>query len=535
MAMFGPTGRLPSDTKKDFSRGPSADIKRSVFDRSHGVKTTIDAGYLYPILFDQVYPADTFQLEIHGFGRLNTPIHPIMDNLYLETFSFFIPYRLVWDNWQRFMGERDPNPDSSIDYLCPQITEQTVASGDLYDYFGLPIGTDISFNNFAGRCYNLVWNEWFRAEWIQDSVTVDKDDGPDTYSDYTLLKRGKRFDYFTSALPYPQAGNETVTVPLGDSAPITGLGKFDQTFSSPGVSVYETDGTGTTTYADAELIGTGPTSRYWYAEQDPNNTGFPNVRADLSQAVGASINSLRESFQLQSFLERSQIGGQRYKEIIYSMFGTLTGDSRLDRPEFLGSSRHRINVTPIPQTSSTDATTPQANMSGYGTVGFSGNKWSKSFVEHGAVLTVACVFSDLNYFQGIPKEWSYRDRYDFYWPAFAHLGEIGIENKEIYVQNTADDTGIFGYQEKYAELRYKNNQITGLMRPNVANTLDSWHLAQDFTSLPSLNSSFIEENPPIDRVVAVTDQPTLLLDLYFKMRCGRPMPVYSTPITLSRF
>lgn len=213
MVAFGPTGRLPSDTKKDFSRGPQANISRSVFDRSHGVKTTIDAGYLYPILFDQVYPSDTFQLEIHGFGRLNTPIHPLMDNLYLETFSFFIPYRLVWTNWQRFMGERDPNPDSSIDYLCPQITNQTVASGDLYDYFGLPVGTQISFNNFAGRCYNLVWNEWFRSEWIQDSVVVDKDDGPDTYTDYTLLKRGKRFDYFTSALPYPQAGSESVRLP----------------------------------------------------------------------------------------------------------------------------------------------------------------------------------------------------------------------------------------------------------------------------------------------------------------------------------
>lgn len=525
MVAFGPTGRLPSDTKKDFSRGPQANVQRSVFDRSHGVKTTIDAGYLYPIYFDQAYPSDTFQLEAYGFGRLNTPIHPIMDNLYLETFYFFVPYRLLWTNFQRFMGERDPNPDSSIDYLIPQITNHTVVSQTLYDYFGLPIGTQIDFNNFAGRAYNLVWNEWFRSEWLQDSVTVDKDDGPDTASDYVLLKRGKRFDYFTSALPNPVAGGESVTLPIGGSAPLTGVYANTQTYGAI-PTVYATDGTA------SEAI-TGATGVY-YAE-DPSNPGFPNMRADLSAVTGATINQLRESFQMQSFLERSQIGGQRYKEIIYSMFGTLTGDARLDRPEFLGSGRSRINVTPIPQTSSTDSTTPQANMSGYGTVGFQGHKFSKSFTEHGCILGLACVFSDLQYFQGIPREWSYRDRYDMYWPAFAHLGEMAILNKEIFVQNTADDDGVFGYAERYAELRFKNNQLTGLMRPNVTGTLDAWHLAQDFTALPALNNSFISEDPPIDRVVATPTQPAMLLDMFFKLKCARPMPTYATPITLSRF
>ena len=523
MAMFGPTGRLPSDTTKDFSRAPVANIQRSVFDRSFGYKTTIDAGYLYPFLTDQAYPGDTFQFEAHGFGRLNTPIHPIMDNLYLETYYFFVPYRLVWTNWQRFMGERDPNPDSSIDYLCPQITNQIIPSGNLYDYFGLPVETasGIDFNNFAGRAYNLIWNEWFRAQWLQDSVTVDKDDGPDTFTDYVLLRRNKRFDYFTSSLPNPQAG-DAVDLPLGTSAAVTVPTGYSSSgeantgdigFSSSSNNMQMLNRVGTWNSGEITLTGT----------------------ADLSTATSATINQLRESFQLQAFLERSQMGGQRYKEIIYSMFGTLTQDSRLDRPELLGTGRSRINVTPIPQTSSTDTTTPQANMSGYGTVAFSGHKFNKSFTEHGMVIGLMCVFADLNYQQGIEKTWSYRDRFDFYWPSFAYLGEVGILNQEIYATGGADDSGIFGYQEKYAELRYKNNLITGKMRSNVTGSLDAWHLAQDFTSLPALNDSFIQENPPIDRVVAVNTEPDLLIDLFCKYKNARPMPVYSTPISLSRF
>ena len=520
MVAFGPTGALPTTQTKDFSRGPQAHIQRSVFDRSFGLKTTLDSGYLVPILCDNIYPADTFQVEAHGFGRLATPIHPFMDNLYITTFFFFVPYRLVWENWQRFMGERDPNPDSSIDYLVPQIQSHTVASGDLFDYMGVPVGVSTTFNNLYGRAYNLIYNEWFRDENLQDSVTVDKGDGPDTASNYTLLRRGKRHDYFTSALPTPQSGS-AVDLPLSGDAPVFMQQNESQTY----VGVLNQSGT-VRNIQDGSPI---------YIKTDTATANTEQLYADLSQAGAATINELREAFQLQAFLEKENRGGSRYKEMIYSMFGTLTGDARLDRPEYLGGNRSRISITPIPQTSSTDSTTPQGNMSGYGTTGFSGHKFSKSFTEHGCVIGLAQINADLTYGQGLPREYSYRDRYDFYFPAFAHLGEQSILNKEIYAQGTADDDLVFGYQERFAELRYKPSQITGKMRSNVTGSLDTWHLAQDFSSLPALNDSFIQDQPPVDRVIAVTDEPQLLLDMYFKMRCARPIPMYGVPIQLSRF
>tara|TARA_B100000579_G_scaffold320748_1_gene270349 strand:+ start:1048 stop:2652 length:1605 start_codon:yes stop_codon:yes gene_type:complete len=534
MVAFGPSGAMPTTQTKDFSRGPVANVQRSVFDRSFGLKTTMDSGYLVPILTDNVYPSDTFQVEAHGFGRLATPITPFMDNLYINTFFFFVPYRLVWSNWQRFMGERDPNPDSSIDYLVPQVQNHTVTTGSLYDYLGIPVGVSLSFNNLYARSYQLIYNTWFRDENLQNSVTVDLGDGPDDPADYTLLKRGKRHDYFTSALPTPQSGN-AVDLPLGTKAPITGIGvESSATWTANATGINETGASSTTTYADA-VFNTNTSPTRFALEEDPDNAGYPNLYADLSSATSATINQLREAFQLQSFLERENRGGSRYKEIIYSMFGTLTGDARLDRPEYLGGGRSRISTTPIPQTSSTDTTTPQGNMSAYGTTGFSGHKFSKSFTEHGCIIGLAQINADLTYGQGLSRDYSYRDRYDFYWPAFAHLGEQSILNKEIYAQGTADDEGVFGYQERYAELRYKPSMLTGKMRSNVAGSIDYWHLAQDFSSLPALNASFIEDQPPIERVIAVSSEPQLLLDMYFKMRCARPAPVYGTPLSLSRF
>ena len=477
----GPQGTLPSTLSHDFSRVPHVDIQRSTFDRSHGLKTTFDAGYLIPIFYDEALPGDTFQLETHAFCRLATPIHPIMDNMYIETFYFAVPFRLVWDNWQKFCGEQD-NPGDSTDYLIPTTTT-TVVNSTLYDYFGIPNGISLTFNNLAGRAYNLVYNEWYRDENLQDSVVVDKGDGPDTASDYVLLKRGKRHDYFTSALPWPQKG-DAVMMPLSGSAPVTyptNTADFITVKNPNGIDSYLSSGA------------------YIYPQNTDVGSDADALYADLSQATAATINQLREAFQIQRLLEKDARGGTRYTEVIKTHFGVTSPDARLQRPEYLGGGKTRVGIDPIPQTSSTDATTPQGNLAGFGHAGFSHNGFNKSFTEHTIIIGMACVFADLTYQQGLNRFFSKQTKYDYYWPALAHLGEQQILNKEIYAQGTSDDDLTFGYQERYAEYRYKPSFVTGQMRSSYATSLDTWHLAQDFASLPALNASFIEENPPNDR------------------------------------
>lgn len=516
----------PSTMGHSFAQVPHANVRRSSFDRSRSFKTTFNSGLLIPWIVDEILPGDTVKMSPTFFARLATPLKPVMDNLWLDWMVFFVPNRLVWDNWQKQMGEQR-NPGDSVDFLTPVSTAPVggYAVESLQDYMGLrSLVAGYTHSALPLRAYNLIWNEWYRDENLQNSVTVDVGNGPDTVTNYVLKRRGKRHDYFTAALPSPQKG-PAVTLPLGSAAPVVSTGERMNmgVFSNP-------------TYIQRVRVGTDAhlnlNGSYGSIEEViwGDETG---LEADLASATATTINAVRQAAAVQQLFETDARGGTRYVELLKAHFGVTSPDARLQRPEYLGGGSSRVTISPVAQTAPTEGDSPQGNLAGFGVVNASGTV-VKSFVEHGILIGLCSVRADLNYQQGLHRMWSRQTKLDYFWPTLQNIGEQAILNKEIFVQGTSADNEVFGYIPRFDELRFAPNLITGKFRSDDPQSLDIWHYAQDFASLPALNASFIEDNPPVERTVAVQDEPEFLMDVWTQVTHVRPMSVAAVP-GLTRF
>lgn len=554
---------LKRNQNSHFSKNPQVDVHRSTFTRDSSVKTTFNVGDLVPFYVDEVLPGDTFSVETSKLVRMQTLVAPIMDNIYLDTYYFFVPNRIVWNSWEKLQGD---NPDSYWYSATDIQTPVTIAPdggwnvGTLADYFGIPTGIEnLTVNNLPFRAYGKIWNDWFRDENTQAEqqlydgsvATANTLKGAnDTSSTVdwpnsavlggTPLKAGKFRDYFTSCLPAPQKGPD-VLVPLGDYAPVVTQSEDNPPSVFSSGSPYSVR---FKKYSSADngswVNGVGTLGLDSSSRLVGNNTTFSgsgtlvptNLVANLEQATAASINALRLAFQMQKLYEKDARGGTRYIEILANHFGVTSPDSRLQRAEYLGGNRMLININQVIQNSATTESSPQGNTAAYSLTVDSHKDFTKSFVEHGFVIGVMVARYNHSYQQGLEKFWTRRNRFDYYFPMFANIGEQPVKNIEIYAQGTDVDNKTFGYQEAWADYRYKPSKVTGEMRSQYSNSLDVWHLADFYESLPTLSSSWIEEDKSVvDRALAVTSSVSAQLfgDFYIKNKTTRAMPLFSIP------
>ena len=549
-----------------FSKNPQVDIQRSRFDRSHSVKLSGNVGDLIPFYCDEVLPGDTFQIDTSKLVRLQTLVTPVMDNIYLDTYYFFVPCRLVWEHWRELMGENTSAPwFPEVEYSVPQVTSPRVsgggssesgwAEGTIADYMGIPPGVSgLSVSALPFRAYALIYNEWFRDENLQTPQSIPVDDGVTAGSNDSSglfqavrggypLKAGKFRDYFTSCLPSPQKGPD-VLLPLGIQAPVYGgntanLVSYDDrpewsldSNGKPSSLMFRHAIDGSSIVGDYAAKLHNASFTYAGSNSGDGVDIYPsNLWTDLTQATAATINQLRLAFQIQRIYEKDARGGTRYIEILSNHFGVTSPDSRLQRPEYLGGNRMLINVNQVVQNSES-ATTPQGTTTAYSLTVDTHSDFTQSFVEHGFLIGLCVARYDHTYQYGIERFFSRKTRFDYYWPSLANIGEQPVYNREIYAQGTSVDDDVFGYQEAWADYRYKPNRVCAEMRSSSKKSLDAWNLADDYADLPKLSPEWIvEDKTNVDRALAVTSKVAnqFFGDFYIKNLCTRPMPVFSIP------